>query len=170
MISKLSLSSSLCSCEGIGTHAVKQTQGKLSPRCLDLGHRGGRSMLQPPTSNCELSSQCQHCRPGSIMSHTLPKNENRHEFLYMLSAQSTQSTSAAEKQTPLSISKKSHAAFYLQITPLHPPHLRAYDRSMVFEWLGAYDCSTSFALRALSTCLCVKLHVSASRSREHRFH
>ena len=43
--------------------------------------------------------------------------------------------------------------------------------SMVFEWLGAYDCSTSFALRALSTCLCVKLHLSASRSRElkHRF-
>ena len=27
---------------------------------------------------------------------------------------------------------------------------------MVFEWLGAYDCSSSFALRALSTCLCVK--------------
>ena len=44
----------------------------------------------------------------------------------------------------------------------HPPHSRAYDRehgcvnsSMVFEWLGA-----------LSTCLCVKLHLSASRSRE----
>ena len=36
---------------------------------------------------------------------------------------------------------------------------------MVFEWLGAYDCSTSFALRALSTRLCVKLHLSASRSR-----
>ena len=43
----------------------------------------------------------------------------------------------------------------------HPPHSQAYDRehgcvnsSMVFEWLGAYDCSTSFALRALSsTCL-----------------
>ena len=60
----------------------------------------------------------------------------------------------------------------------HPPHARAYDRergcvnsSMVFEWLGAYDCSTSFALRALSTCLCVKLHLSAGRSRElkHRF-
>ena len=55
----------------------------------------------------------------------------------------------------------------------HPPHSRAYDRehgcvnsSMVFEWLGAYDCSTSFALRALSTCLCVKPHLSASRSRE----
>ena len=60
----------------------------------------------------------------------------------------------------------------------HPPHARAYDRehgcvnsSMVFEWLGAYDCSTSFAWRALSTCLRVKLHLSESRSRElkHRF-
>ena len=30
---------------------------------------------------------------------------------------------------------------------------------MVFERLGAYDCSTNFALRALSTCLCVKLHL-----------
>ena len=54
----------------------------------------------------------------------------------------------------------------------HPPHSRAYDRehgcvnsSMVLEWLGAYDCSTSFALRALSTCLCVNLHLSASRSK-----
>ena len=46
-----------------------------------------------------------------------------------------------------------------------PPHSRAYERehgcvnsSMVFEWPGA-------------TCLCVKLHLSASRSRElkHRF-
>ena len=37
---------------------------------------------------------------------------------------------------------------------------------MVFEWLGAYDCSTSFAARALSTCLCVKPHLSASPSRE----
>ena len=55
----------------------------------------------------------------------------------------------------------------------HPPHSRAYGRehgcmnsSMVFEWLGAYDCSTNFALRALS-----KLHLSASRSQElkHRF-
>ena len=58
-----------------------------------------------------------------------------------------------------------------------PFWVRAYDRergvnsSMVFERLGAYDCSTSFALRVLSTCLCVKLHLSASRSRElkHRF-
>ena len=33
------------------------------------------------------------------------------------------------------------------------------------------QCQTSFALRALSTCLCVKLHLSASRARElkHRF-
>ena len=53
----------------------------------------------------------------------------------------------------------------------HPPHSRAYDRehgcvnsSMVFERLGAYGCSTSFALRALSTCLCVKLHLPISRT------
>ena len=41
---------------------------------------------------------------------------------------------------------------------------------MVFERLGAYDCSISFAVRALSTCLCVKLHLSASRSRELKHH
>ena len=63
----------------------------------------------------------------------------------------------------------------------HPPHSRAYDHehgcvnsSMFFEWLWAYDCSTSFALRALSIIhlsACVKLHLPASRSRElkHRF-
>ena len=38
--------------------------------------------------------------------------------------------------------------------------LHRVNSSMVFEWLGAYG----FALRALSTCLCVKLHLSASYS------
>ena len=75
-----------------------------------------------------------------------------------------------EKQTKL--------LCFEQSPPSTLTSLRAYDRehgcvnsSMVFEWLGACDCSTSFALRAFSTCLCVKLHLSAIRSRElkHRF-
>ena len=48
--------------------------------------------------------------------------------------------------------------FFASSNP-HPPHSRAYDRehgcvssSIVFEWLGAYDCSTTL------------LHLSASRS------
>ena len=73
--------------------------------------------------------------------------------------------------------KKQKLNYFASSNP-HPPHSRAFGRkhgsvnsSMVFEWPGAYDCSTSFALRALSTCLRVKLHLSASRSRElnHRF-
>ena len=60
-----------------------------------------------------------------------------------------------------------HAKRYKILMPQHG----CVPSSMVFEWLGVYDCSTSFALTAVSTCLCVKLHLSASRSRElkHRF-
>ena len=63
----------------------------------------------------------------------------------------------------LLVSNKKHKrSNYFASSNPHSPHSRAYDRehgcvnsSMVFEWLGAYDCPTSFALKALSTCLCV---------------
>ena len=55
--------------------------------------------------------------------------------------------------------KKTNNNYFTLSNPL-PPHSRAYDReqgcvnsSMVFKRLGGYDCSTSFACRALSTCL-----------------
>ena len=73
-----------------------------------------------------------------------------HTFLHMLDARKYYSTCIYTLK------------IYFASSNPHPPHSRAYDRehgcvnsSMVFEWLGA-----------LSTCLCVKLHLFASRSRE----
>ena len=55
--------------------------------------------------------------------------------------------------------KPETATTYFASSNPHPPHSRAYDRehgcansSMVFERLGAYDCSTSFAV-SNSTCV-----------------
>ena len=122
--------------------------------------------------------------PGLVAVPDLSHQQANHEHYFLcggLSYQCCLWARLSEHQRKKKEQKKQFGSSnkqYIASSNPHPQHSRAYDRehgcvnsSMVFEWRGAYDCSISFALRALSTCLCVKLHLSASRSRElkHRF-
>ena len=116
-------------------------------------------MIQVDTPYNSFGSPLTHF--VSVLVRTNPNFLFTTKMVYPKSSKSIRSRSASSQSEQLPSPHTNNTPNYFASSNPRPPHSRACDRehtcvnsSMVFKWLGAYDCSTSFALRALSTCLC----------------
>ena len=138
------------------THSNKQASKQ--PHASALSHKHTHTHTHTHTRTPKPAN-ARKGTPATAQTH--PRAARAHTHTHTLAPKGAQTNNQPTNQTNKQFTS------LRAISTLHTHELTTcVNSSMVFEWLGAYDCSTSFALRAISTCLCVKLHLSASRSRE----